>query len=275
MTITIPLYWAGPEDAESGSTYKIERNQDGTNWSTLAAGQAATTPYVSVKDTLSSEHTYGDSTISLTSASSFSSSGWGWLDDALVQWTGKSGNSLTGVTWHSGYGTYSSGTTLYEAHESYSDSTASVTLNAILYRITHITSGGVSSPPTYLWYYSPPVPESSNHCVLVVQLMSDLGMEFQSGQSVLVALLKDTEFTAESGAHLDASASSVRQVNTNLFGLAFFQLWKTIARNPLLSTTSGYQVTLNAGTSSPLVVNIATVPDQDFVFLHQVVTSLS
>jgi len=60
---------------------------------------------VSVNNTLAGNTDYGATSVVLTSGTSFSNAGYGWIDDALIQWTGKTDNTLTGVTWHSGYGT--------------------------------------------------------------------------------------------------------------------------------------------------------------------------
>jgi hypothetical protein len=159
----ITLRWAGPSDAASGSTYKIERSLDGSMWSTLAASQAATSPYVSPGSTLASQASYGASIVSLASGTAFSTAGYGWLDEALITWTGKSTNQLTGVIWHTGYGTYASGTTLVEAHESYADTGVTITNNAAIYRITHTDSISNQSPPLYVWYHMPPVPSTRDH----------------------------------------------------------------------------------------------------------------
>jgi len=269
---TIALRWAGPSDANDESTYRIERATSGLNWTLITANDPSTAPYAAVHSTLAATVAYGATSLSLVSASAFPSSGFGWLEDALILWTGKTGNTLTGLTWLSGYGTYFEAT-LYHANEHLEDSVV-ITNNAVLYRIFHQNEEGFSSAPTYLWYYSPPPPASSDHCVLIVQLLGDLGLEFQVGQPVAVELVKDTDFTSETGAHLDAASSSGRTVLTNPFGLAFFQLWRSSSRSPLLASASGYRVILNPGSSQPLSVLLSEIPDQDFVFLSQVASSL-
>ncbi len=165
-TIDAVLRWAGPADAVAGSTYKIERNQSGIveGWETIEAGQAATSPYASPSTTLASNASYGATSLSLTSGTSFSSTGYGWIDDALVQWTGKSSNTLTGVTWHSGYGTYAAGSTVVEAHESYT-ATTTYGENCVLFRISHIDAAAKESAPLYIWFFVPPAPAS---CAITV-----------------------------------------------------------------------------------------------------------
>jgi hypothetical protein len=264
----IVLRWAGPADAAAASTYKIERSLNNVNWSVLAAAQAATSPYVSVSNTLNGAHAYGVATITVVSGTSLASSGYGWLDDALVQWTGKSTNDLTGVTWHSGYGTYATGTTLYQAHESYADSGVTITLNAVLYRITHTNTAGEISAPVYVWYYSPPTPASSDHCVVIVNIHADLGIEARATINVDAYLAADTDYADTPGAHLDAQTSTNKRVVSNAFGLAFFHCWKSSTRNKNLAYTFVLDATLS---STSQTETVTTIPDRDWVLLADLI----
>ena len=259
----VTIHWAGPADAASASTYKVERTLDIVSWTTLAAAQAATSPYVSVSSTLNGNHAYGAATVSVTSATSFATSGYAWLDDALIEWAGKSSNDLTGVTWHSGYGTYATGTAVYVAHESYADTGISITLNAVLYRITHTNAAGEVSAPTYLWYYSPPTPASADHCVVIVNVMTDLGFEARDGVYVDVYLTTDTDFATTAGGHLDAEQSTAKRQTTNAFGLAFFQCWRSAAR----AVNTAYTFLLDASSADSLEKSVATIPERDWVML--------
>lgn len=181
----IEIKWAGPADADASSTYRVERTTDNVNWTTLAAAQAATAPYASPSTTLSASTDYGDNPVSLADASAFSTSGAAWVDgQALISWTGKSGNDLTGVSWESGAGAYTGGSEVIEAHESHSDLGVSVPNNMALYRITHTDSAGIDSAPTYLPYFVPPAPESSDHCVVVVLVGTDVGVNARSNITV-------------------------------------------------------------------------------------------
>lgn len=265
---SITLRWAGPADAAAGSTYKIERTLANSSWTELAAAQAATSPYASKTNTLAGNTAYGAASVVLVSGSAFSSAGYGYIDDALIQWTGKSSDTLTGVSWKSGSGTYASGTAVVEAHESFSD-TATIGLNAVLYRITHIL-GGVSAPSTYVWYFAPPAPASADHCVVIVAVATDLGFDPQ--ETVLVTCLLATSDQVTDVASLLLLANEVPAVNsqtTNAFGLAFFQCWKNSARHKIgAATDAAYTFTI-AGT---VIVPAATIPDRDWVLLSQVAT---
>lgn len=263
----VTIRWAGPADADDNSTYKIERTLNNVNWTELDAAQAATSPYTSVFSTLDGNHAYGVDTISVADGTDFSSDGFGWLDDALVQWTGKTSNDLTGVTWHSGYGTYASGTTLYEAHESYDDTGLTIALHAALYRITHTNAAGDSSPPRYLWYYHAPTPESADHCVVIVNVNTDLGIEARAGIRIYSYLAADTDFARVSGSHLDAGKSSKRDQTTNAFGLATFHCWKTSARQDGLA----YVFELDATDTAKRVETVTTIPDRDWVLLSDLI----
>lgn len=263
----ITVRWAGPADASSSSTYKIERTLNNADWTTLAAAQAATSPYASVSSTLDGDHAYGVATISVVSGASFSSAGYGWLDDALVQWTGKSTNDLTGVTWHSGYETYASGTMLYEAHESYADTGVTVSLNAVLYRFTHTNGSGEVSAPTYLWYYSPPLPSSSEHCVVVVNINGDLDIEPRDVIDAH-AYLAESDYVLNSGMYLDAATAAEKIQTTNAFGLAFFNCFRSSARK----SNSQYVFSLDAGIGGvPEVEYVSTIPDMSWVLLSDIV----
>lgn len=266
----ITLRWSGPSDAAAGSTYKIEQTLDNDTWTELAAAQAATSPYVSPASTLASDHAYGATSVVLASGTSFSSAGYGWIDDALIQWTGKSSNTLTGVTWHSGYGTYASGTAVTEAHESYSDAGVTISDNAVLYRITHIDADGNESAPLHSWYYHPPKPASSQHCVVVVAVGADLGVDMQSGVNVQAYLASDNQFGAHAGQHLDSNVLTGNNQTTNDFGLAFFHCWRDSARVGLGGAADvPYVFVLKPG-SGQLEVTVSSVPDRDWVLLSQV-----
>ena len=269
MAETIVLRWAGPADATSGSTYRVERTLDWSTWSELAGGQAATSPYVSLSATLAGQATYGDTGLTLN-ANSLSASGYGWLDDALIQWTGKSGANLTGVTWHSGYGTYAIGSTLAEAHESYTDAGVTPTNAAVVYRITHIDSASLESPATYCWYFYPEIPESRDHCVVVVVVGADLGVAVQSSVNVQAYLTSDDQFAEIGGSHLDQNRLTVNTVTTNDLGIAQFQCWKSSARAAKGGgAAASYTFVLNTA-AAPLTVVAATIPDRDWVLLRDI-----
>lgn len=275
MPEDIVIRWAGPADATASSTYRIERTLDNATWSTLAAGQAATGPYVSPASTVAGDTPYGATSLALADASAFSTSGHGWLEDALVEWMGTSGNTLTGVTWRSGYGTYAGGTAITEVHESYADSGVAVALNAAVYRVTHIDAGGRESAPGYIWYYSPPRAESSRHCVVVVSIQTDLGVEPQENVNVQAYLAADTEFDTAYGAHLDAGQSANKTKATNAFGLAFFQCRRSSKRDAVTGPDAAYVFVLDSSdANNRLAVEAATIPDRDWVLLSQIVTAV-
>jgi hypothetical protein len=273
MAIYVTIRWAGPSDATVDSTYKIEHTLDNSAWSTLAATQAATSPYVSVSSTLNGNFAYGVATVTVVNGTSFSNAGYGWLDDALIQWTGKSTHDLTGVTWHSGYGTYATGSTLYEAHEDYTDSGITPSLKAVLYRITHTNAAGNDSAPTYLWYFYPPLPESSDHCVVIAALATDLGVAVQSSINITANMADDTQFSDYAGLQLDMSAAAGRTAATNAFGLAFFQCWKSARRGSLAGVDAAYSFVLAGAGGIDLTITAATIPDRDWVLLKDIATS--
>lgn len=272
MAVDITVRWGGPSDATSGSTYKIERSLNYSSWSTLAAAQTANSPYASPSTTLASSATYGDTSLTLTDSASFSASGYAWLDgEALVQWTSNAANTLSGVTWHSGYGTYASASAIIEAHESYSDLAVEPSLNAVVYKITHIDADSKESAPSYLWYYYPPTPASSGHCVVVVALGADLGVTRQASQTITCVLAADTQYDDAFGAQLDAGGvSAENSTTTNAMGLAFFQCWKNSARASSAGTDAAYTFSVGGAGSAALTVTASTIPDRDWVLLSQV-----
>lgn len=272
MSISITVRWAGPSDAGASSTYKIERTTDNAAWSTLAASQAATSPYVSPASTLSAGHAYGVATVSVVSGTAFSTSGYGYVDgEALIQWTGKTSNDLTGVTWHTGYGTYLTGSAVVEAHESYAD-TPTPSLNAVLYRITHTNAAGNASAPAYLWYYYPPAPASSEHCVVVVLVFADLGLDAQDNVAVNAYITADTNFSNKAGLHLDSNQTAGNVVTLDAFGMACLQCWKSAARAAKGGgAAASYTFVLDSGdASNRLTVVASTIPDRDWVLLKDI-----
>lgn len=266
----IVLRWAGSADAEVGSTYKVERSLDNAAWTTLAASQAATSPYASPASALAGDTAWGATSVEMESGTPFSSTGHGFIDDAHIQWTGKSTNTLTGVTWHTGAGTYASGTAVVEAHESYSDSGVTITLNAVLYRVTHTDAAGNPSAATYIWYFSPPAPVSSAHCVVIVVVGADLGIDMQSSVMVQAYLANDTQFGELAGQHLDANTVAANSQTTNAFGLVFFHCWRDSARfDSADGTDAKYTFVLKPGDNS-LTITASTIPDRDWLLLSQI-----
>lgn len=265
--------WAGAADAGSGSTYKVEYTLDNVNWIVADAAQAATSPYIPVTSTLSSNHAYGATSVVLDSATSFGTSGYAYLDDALLQWTGKSSNTLTGVTWHSGTGTYAAGSSVIVAHESITVTSLTISLGIVLWRITHTNPDGLVSAPAYLYYFSPPTPSSSKHCVVITLIGTDLGIEARSGLGVTANLAADTEFTDIAGIHLDKSQSAAKTQTSSAFGATFHQCWRSSARGPISGQDAAYTFVLDsASATDKLSVAVAVIPDQDWVLLGQIAT---
>lgn len=271
----VTVRWAGPADAGSASTYKIEYTLNNSSWTTLAAARAATSPYVSPSSTLASDTSRAMASVALVDATSFSSSGYGYLDDALIQWTGKTGDTLTGVIWHSGYGTYASGSTVYEAHESATASGITISLNAVLFRITHTNPAGLVAQPAYAWYFSPPT-APANCCTVVTLVNSDIGFEARADISIEASLAQDVSFALIGGAHLDSGQSAVKSQTTNAFGLAFHACWRSSEREAIGLSAAPYTFILDSGSSTEkLTVTAETIPDLPWVLLSQIATGAS
>lgn len=263
MAVDITLYWAGAPDADAQSTYKIRRSFDLNTWTTLAASQAATSPYAAPATTLATTATYGATSLALTDATGFGTTGQGYLGKAFVRWTGKSTHTLTGVSWESGAGTYAVGTTCAAAHESYADTGVTATNLTVFYEITH-QKNGLTSEPAYLVQYLPPAPASSDHCVLLVVVGTDVGgLARRSGVTVTCALADDTAFDPFGG---QADANRVAAENSKITGVdgaVAFQLWRDSA---LAAATGGtvplYTVTLGANEpGSEQSYTLPNVPD--------------
>lgn len=273
---TIAIYWAGPPDATAASAYRIERTLDFITWNELSADQPATSPYISPSSILDGDHASGAAILSLADASSFPSTGYGYLDnDALVQWTDKVNNDLTGVVWHSGYGVYASASAFVHAHEFIIDIDITPLHGAIVYRITHIDPTGNISPPAYIWYYSPPIPVSSSHCVVIINTAADLGIEPRAGIDIRCNLATDNQFHHAGGQHLDQNVIPANLQATNLLGLAFFQCWTNAARlGESGATDAAYTFILDASgpTAQRHTVDAPIIPRQAWVLLKDIVT---
>lgn len=282
-TYDITIRWAGASDATASSSYRIERSLDGNTFSLLAASQAATTPYAVVATTLSADAAFGATTVDLTSGTSVPTAGFGYVDgEALLEWTGKSSNQLTGCIWHSGYGIYASGSAFLVAHESYTDSAVTNTYEAVVYRLTHLLAGQESAP-AYLWYWIPPRPVTSNHCVVIVAIDRDIWAPWATtvdrrvGVTVQAYLTTDVQFEKSTGAHLDANTDSdpsayYNAAYTNALGLACFQL----PRSSALLTAAGQSAStwtfvLGAENAASRTFTVTTIPDRDWILLSQLV----
>ena len=264
----ITVRWAAPSTANIGSTYKVRRTLNNVDWTVLALAQPAVAPYASPKSTITANVVHGATSIVLTSGTSFSNNGYGIIDDASITWTGKTLNTLTGVVWKTGSGTYELGTELYEAHESYEDTGITITHNAILYGITHIDENGISSQENFEWFLSPPVGNAKS-CTVIVADSADLGFELKSGVTVVCTLFSDAEFRVD-GWHLDSGGSTVKSVLTNAFGLAFFQCVKDKYRKSSEGAISQYKFVIGSGTTGEKTIYAQSIPDQPFVLLADI-----
>jgi hypothetical protein len=269
----ITARWAGAQDASSGSVYKIEYTLNNVDWVAITPNQAATAPYTPVIGELASSASYGDLLINLLDGSSFASSGYAYIGNALIKWSGKSTNQLTGVVWHSGAGAYQSGSRVIVAHESYTATDITIDLNVMLWRITHINSDGLISAPAYIWYFSPPV-APSNCCVVITRIQSDLGFVPRSGIGVQAYLEYDISFANLAGGHLDAQSSADKTQTTNAFGVTFHKCIKNSEREDVGSGDSPYIFILDSGSAQALKLRVNNIPNQNWVFLSQIATEV-
>lgn len=265
----IMVRWPGAADATSGSTYKVERTVDWETWSSLAASQAATAPYAAITGALADDVDYGDASIPLVSATAFGTSGYGSLDDAYFTWSGKSTDTLTGVVWVLGYGTYAAGSTVRSLHESYEDTGVTPTLGAAVYRITH-QLGGVSAPADYIWFYAPGAPVSSEHCRVFVKVFADVGLEPLVDVAVKVYLVAEGDFTTVGNQYVDPETSTVNTVQVNALGIAAFDLWHSGSRFAAEGgSTASYVFEINS--VQMWSVQVADIPARQFALLGQLV----
>lgn len=266
----ITVRWAGASDAAAGSTYKVERSVDFTSWTQLAAAQAATSGYVTKQSTLVGNTAWGATSIVLTSGTAFSSSGYGSVGDAYFSWTGKTTDTLTGVVWVLGSGTYAAGTVVRELHESYADTGVTVTNLAVVYRITHKLAN-VEAAPDYIWFYSPGTPASSEHCRVLVGVFADLGIDPLADVTVTCHLAAEGDFTSVGNAYVDPETAAGNTQTTNALGLAVFDCWHSASRFAS-GGGSAAAYTFTIGTSAPFTVEIASIEARAFMFLGQLVS---
>jgi len=250
----------------------IEWTTNNVDWTMIDAAQAATSPYVSPSSTLEGDVARGAASIDLVDAGDFSSSGYGYVDDAMVQWTGKSSNTLTGVTWHSGYGTYADGSAIYEAHESATATFVAISLHAVLFKVVHTNPEGLSSPPTYIWFFQPPT-SPSTCCTVVTVINSDLGLEPGEGVIVSAQLAHDMSFAVIGGAHLNAGRSQSTLQTANAFGLTFHSCWRSSAREAVGFGSVPYVFRLDSKEFGQLSVTVDVIPDLPWVILSQIASS--
>lgn len=263
MPETIVVRW-GCKSAASGSRFRVRRSLDYETWTELAAAQPATAPYASPTAVLAIDTAYGAASVLMVDASGLSASGYLWLDEALVQWTGKSTNTLTGCAWHSGRGTYAAGTEAVQAHESYTDSGVTPTNEAVVYQVTHIDPTDKESSPAEIWYYYPNIPVTSRHCRLLVVLGYDVGGGMQSNVEVHCKLASDDQFL-RTGPHLDQDVSPLNTVRTNSLGLAGFDVVKNPDRWAKgRGEATGYVLTLNRS-QGPQTIQVPDTGDRDYL----------
>lgn len=262
MPETVVLRW-GCKTATSGSRYRVRRTVDRATWTELAAAQAATSPYASPTGVLASNVDYGAASIPLVNASALAASGYLWLDESYVQWTGKSTNTLTGCTWYSGAGTYASGSEVVQAHESYTDSGVSATNEAIIYQVTHIDASDRESPPTEFEYLSPAPPQTNKHCRVLVKVGYGVGHGAQANVQVRARLVSDDQFT-KTGTYLDRDNNPGETVTTGALGIAGFDLVRDRYRwAEDRGTPTRYEITIGTG-SDAHTLTLDEIPDADW-----------
>jgi hypothetical protein len=249
----------------------VERAVTSGSWTTLAASQAAASPYIAPSALLSNSAVYNATSIALNTTASFSASGYASIEDANITWTGKNASGLTGLTWHTGYGTYLEDTEVYETNQVYSDTNVSPS-TAVLYRITHTNSASLVSGPGYFWYYYPPAPATKDHCVVIFHLFSDLGYEPLLGASITAQFATNDQYFDDLAGQLHMRSSASRIASTNAHGLAFMQCYKNVGRAAIDSgSDSAYTFTITAcGQASTYTV--ATIPDQQWVFFKDIIS---
>lgn len=265
--------WAGAQDATAGSTYKVEYTLNNVDWILHAADQAATAPYTPVTSSLANSSQYGAISITLVDGTNFGTSGYAYVGSALVQWTGKNINVLTGVTWHSGAGTYSASTPVIIAHESSLVTGVLIELGVMLWRITHTNAAGLVSFPAYFWYFVPPV-SPSDCCVVITRIQSDLGFSPRVGVNVTAYLEDDISFAHLAGGHLDKGQGASTTQETNAFGITFHQCIISNSREDIGGGDSPYIFILDSGTENSLTLRVDTIPAQHWVLLSQIATEV-
>lgn len=270
-TVPVTIRWAGPPEAKIGDRYKILRYVYDTGVLTYVNEVDANSPYASPKTTLSSNATYGDTTVELADASSFPSSGWAWLSDALISWSGKSADNLTGVEWFSGNGTYETGTDIYQAHESYSESvTTNENALGIHYQVIRVDGSDDSeSAPSHFWQYDLPAPATSEHCVVLVHLVADLAATPLEGIEVRAYLAAPDVFATKIGVYLNPKSAPDMSQRTDSQGMAVFQCWRKSAIKRSDGSDTKYTFVLDAG-DTPQSFEVE-IPDRNWVLLHYLI----
>lgn len=265
---TIMVRWGAGADATVNSVYRIERCLDGVTWETLDDALGANLLLAAATGELAANTDAGAAVVGLVDAAAFGTNGYAWLDDALVRWTGKSGNNLTGVMWLSGYGTHAAGSRLVVANESLMDTDVTIAQGAVLYRITHFIVDVGESAPALLWHFAPPAPCDSHHCTVVVFAGTDVGGNFRSDVVVRCWLEHDDEFNAITGEYLDSDEDAANKQVTNAFGLAFFDCVQSSKRMRAGGQLIGsYLFQIDNG----VPFRVAIIPDRDWIVLAQLV----
>lgn len=264
----LTIRWANDVNTTDSSKFLVSFTTDNVNWST-AASQLASSPYASASAILGQNEPYNSSSILLSGWDNFSASGYALIEDAQIAYSGITGSKLTGASWLSGYGTYAAGTEVYEAHESYSAS-VTITASAVLYKITHVDSSNIESAPAYLMYYYPDAPMSSHHCKVIIDTLYDIGWYSASGISCSAYINDLKDFNIINGAHILKNQNpEINHATTNTFGLAVFDCWK----NKYVEAVGGALETGYTFVVGSNTFTAATIPDQNFVLLKDIVDS--
>ena len=270
MAVNITPRWGGPLDCSASSSFLIERTINGTSWTTLAASQAAASPYNAPSAVLTENVNYLATSIGLSTTASISASGYGLFEDANVIWGNKNASGITSVSWLAGGGTYLLDTEFYETNQIYNDTNVSPS-TAALYRITHTNSASLVSGPNYFWYYYPPVPVTRDHCVVIFHLFTDLGFEPLVGASIVSYLNTNDQFSINYTPLLHFKSSASNTIITNSRGIAYGQYYKNSKRAALESASDSYYTFSITACGMTTAFTAASIPDRDWVFFKDII----
>lgn len=256
----VVLRWRGALDADSNTDYKIQADKTTPGTFADVITQDATAPYAPIASMLNGALTSTATTIIVADGTNFNTSDYVTIGREMIQLGTKSTHTFTGST--RGLGStipvaHANLDPVYVAHESYTDLAVNFgTRKIIRYHIIRV-QGSNQSVVSEVIAVNPPIPSTTDMCV-VWGILQDLTGDVQPSVPVTMVITGASDFLTGTAENIQDTEETT---TTDADGFFSFEVPRSASRSantPITITAAGKTWTL------------AQVPDQNFVNVNRV-----
>jgi len=258
----VVLRWRAAIDADAATDYKIQADKTTSGTFADVITRDSTTPFTPVTTTLNEVGgiAIDETTVSMTDATNFNNSDFITMGREMIQLGTKTGNNFNGCTRGVGStlpSTHPNGTSIYKAHETYTDAAVSFgSRSAIRYHIIRI-QGTNQSVVSEVLAVSPPIPDTTDMCT-VWGIVQDITGDVQVSLAMTMTIASANDYLVGTSENIK---SAVETTTTDNDGFFSFQVPRSASRaqNVVITISGGGKIwTLN------------TVPDQNFINVNRI-----